>query len=65
MVQIIGPQVVAKPKMKKQAKQMRAMDAPDVFSGLLWSREKAPTEAKTIKHMNIQMEPMIRDFRRP
>ena len=65
IVQIIGPQVVANPKIKKQAKQIIAIDALLVFSGFCLSREKWPTDAKIMKQMNIQTEPAMRDLRRP
>jgi hypothetical protein len=62
---IIGPHVVAKPKMKKQAKQIIAVAALSVFSGLSRSSAKWPTEAKMRKQMNIQTEPAMSDLRRP
>jgi hypothetical protein len=65
MVQIMGPQVVANPKMKKQAKQIMAVAALSVFSGLARSSEKCPTEAKIRKQINIHAEPAMRDLRRP
>lgn len=43
IVQIIGPQVVAKPRMKKQAKTIMALPAWGVFWGTLRSRAKWPT----------------------
>ena len=61
IVQIIGPHVVAKPKMKKHAKQIIAMEDFGVFSGFVRSREKWPTEAKMRKQINIQAEPAMRD----
>ena len=40
--QIIGPQVVANPKMKNAAITIKAVAAGSVFSGSLRSREKWP-----------------------
>ena len=65
MVQIMGPHVVAKPKMKKHAKQIIATPDLGVFDGSLRSREKWPTDAKIMKQMNIHEEPAMRDLRRP
>jgi hypothetical protein len=36
-----------------------------VFSGLVRSSAKCPTEAKIKKQMNIHAEPAMRDLRRP
>jgi hypothetical protein len=65
MVQIIGPHVVANPKMKKHAKQIIAVAAGSVFWGFSRSSAKCPTEAKMRKQMNIQAEPARSDLRRP
>jgi len=61
----MGPHVVANPKMKKHANTIKARDAAGVFSGVVRSSEKWPTEAKIMKQMNIQAEPAMRDLRRP
>lgn len=65
IVQIIGPHVVAKPKMKKHAKQIIAVAAGSVFCGFSRSSAKWPTDAKMRKQMNIHAEPARRDFLRP
>jgi hypothetical protein len=65
IVQIIGPHVVANPKIKKHAKQIMATDALGVFCGVSRSREKWPTDAKIMKQINIQQEPAMRLLRRP
>src|SRR3569623_100670 len=65
MVQIIGPQVVAKPRMKRQAKTIRTMHGVGVAEGSVKLSMKWPTDAKIMKQMNIQMEPAMRDLRRP
>lgn len=49
IVQIIGPHVVAYPKMNRQAKTIIAVPAAGVFCGVWRSREKWPTEAKIMK----------------
>lgn len=61
----IGPQVVAKPKMKKHAKQIMAVAAFSVFCGCSRSSAKCPTDAKMRKQMNIQVEPASKDLRLP
>jgi hypothetical protein len=65
MVQIMGPHVVANPKMKKQAKQIIATDDLGVCSGSSRFSEKCPTEAKIMKQINIHAEPAMSDLRRP
>lgn len=56
IVQMIGPQVDANPRMNKQAKTIIAVPAAGVFLGVVRSSEKWPTEAKTMKQTNIQPE---------
>ena len=63
--QIIGPQVVAKPKMKNAAMTIIAVAADSVFEGVLRSREKWPTLAKMRNIRNIHVLPTINDLRRP
>jgi hypothetical protein len=62
---MIGPQVEAKPRMKRHAKTIMALPECGVDCGFVRSREKCPTEAKTRKQVNIHTAPKIRDLRRP
>ncbi len=61
----MGPHVVAKPKMKKEAITIIAVAADSVFMGVSRSREKWPTLAKMRNIMNIHVLPTINDLRRP
>lgn len=61
----IGPQVIANPVMNRQAKTAMVFPAAAVLAGAMTSSEKCPTNANTIKQMNIQIPPVMRDLRRP
>lgn len=63
--QITGPQVMAYPAMNRHANTIKATPACGVFSGCSMSSAKWPTEAKTMKHMNIHVAPYMRALRRP